>query len=180
MVVDLIYFSIFQFLFFMIVRLVVTNNIDVFERAHLYSNANLTSCIQISSYLFWIRIGIILVSKLINRLSSFELKENSKVLNTFESKCYDEIPKKVKSQQKQNLNIKEEKTYNDTNNDLIKKLLGQDYTVDSNDSLGIEDKNAKKSNKRNKEILKETVNKKKNSSKTPEYRDDYFYDDFFE
>ena len=95
MVVDLIYFSIFQFLFFMIVRLVVTNNIDVFERAHLYSNANLTSCIQISSYLFWIRIGIILVSKLINRLSSFELKESNKVVNTFENKSYDEIPKKV-------------------------------------------------------------------------------------
>ena len=60
-ILNLVYFFAFQFLFFLIIRVVITNNIDIFTRSSLYSNTNLTSLIQISSYLFWIRMGIKLI-----------------------------------------------------------------------------------------------------------------------
>ena len=45
---DIIYFFVFQFLFFLIVRLVISNKIDVFERTELYSNESLISVLQLS------------------------------------------------------------------------------------------------------------------------------------
>lgn len=76
-ILDLIYFFVFQFLFFLIVRLIITNNIDVFERTSLYSNIELTSLIQVSSYIFWIRIGIKLISLIVNRLSKNPILSDS-------------------------------------------------------------------------------------------------------
>lgn len=75
---NIIYFFVFQFLFFLIIRVVITNDIDIFTRSTLYSNANLTSLIQISSYLFWIRIGIMLISFIIDRLSKFSFSKKDK------------------------------------------------------------------------------------------------------
>lgn len=72
--INLIYFFIFQFLFFLIIRVVSTNNVDIFNKSELYSNSLLVSTIQISSYLFWIRIGIKFLMWVINKLSKFEIK----------------------------------------------------------------------------------------------------------
>lgn len=75
---EIVYFFLFQFLFFLIVRVVITEDIDIFTRTSLYSDANLTSLIQISSYLFWIRIGIRVIAFIIDRLSKFSFKSNRK------------------------------------------------------------------------------------------------------
>ncbi|MGN1000629.1 MAG: hypothetical protein ACI4OG_01685 [Bacilli bacterium] len=72
---NILYFFVFEFLFFLILRTVISNEIDIFERSSIYSNANLTSLIQISSYLFWIRIGIKFVVFIINRLSKFTFEK---------------------------------------------------------------------------------------------------------
>ena len=72
------YFFIFQFLFFLIVRMLSTNNINIFSQKEIYSNSLLLSIIQISSYLFWIRIGIKIIIFIINKLSSFEFKTKAK------------------------------------------------------------------------------------------------------
>lgn len=92
-ILDLIYFFVFQFLFFLIVRLIITNSIDVFERTSLYSNAELTSLIQVSSYIFWIRIGIMLISFIVNRLSKSPIlsDSNDKVVNSEENKNFNNI-----------------------------------------------------------------------------------------
>ena len=81
---DIIYFFVFQFLFFLIVRLVISNKIDVFERTELYSNESLTSVLQISSYIFWIRIGLILISLIVNALSkntTIKEEKDNKITN---------------------------------------------------------------------------------------------------
>lgn len=78
---DIIYFFLFQFLFFLIIRVVITEDIDIFTRTSLYSNANLTSLIQISSYLFWIRMGIKFIVFIIDRLSKFSFKGDKKEKN---------------------------------------------------------------------------------------------------
>lgn len=79
-ILNLVYFFAFQFLFFLIIRVVITNNIDIFTRSSLYSNTNLTSLIQISSYLFWIRMGIKLIIFIIDRLSKFSFNKKDKKL----------------------------------------------------------------------------------------------------
>lgn len=66
---DLLYFFIFQFFFFLIIRVIITENINIFERSELYSDVSLASLLQISSYLFWIRIGIKLIALIVNTLS---------------------------------------------------------------------------------------------------------------
>lgn len=83
-ILDIIYFFVFQFLFFLIVRLVISNKIDVFERTELYSNESLTSVLQISSYIFWIRIGLILISIIVNALSkntTIKEEKDNKITN---------------------------------------------------------------------------------------------------
>ena len=79
-ILNLVYFFAFQFLFFLIIRVVITNNIDIFTRSSLYSNTNLTSLIQISSYLFWIRMSIKLIIFIIDRLSKFSFNKKDKKL----------------------------------------------------------------------------------------------------
>ena len=75
---DLLYFFIFQFLFFLIIRVIITENINIFERSELYSDVSLASLLQISSYLFWIRIGIKLIALIVNTLSKDNSAEKSK------------------------------------------------------------------------------------------------------
>ena len=72
----LVYFFVFQFLFFLIVRVVMTENINIFERSQLYTNVTLTSLLQVSSYLFWIRFGIGGIAFIVNRLSNEGLSIN--------------------------------------------------------------------------------------------------------
>ena len=75
---EFVYFFVFQFLFFLALRLAVTNGIDVFDKASIYHNSNLTSVIQILSYLFWIRIFVILIKFAINKIAGYETKKNKK------------------------------------------------------------------------------------------------------
>lgn len=73
---EFVYFFIVQFLFFLALRIVITNSINIFDKASIYYNQNLTSVVQILSYLFWIRVGILLVKLVINKITGFESNKN--------------------------------------------------------------------------------------------------------
>ena len=116
-ILNLVYFFAFQFLFFLIIRVVITNNIDIFTRSSLYSNTNLTSLIQISSYLFWIRMGIKLIIFIIDRLSKFSFNKKDKKLMVSEP-----------INNENNLD-------NNSSQDLIKPLTIEDKNIDINNTV---------------------------------------------
>lgn len=116
-ILNLVYFFVFQFLFFLIIRVVITNNIDIFTRSSLYSNTNLTSLIQISSYLFWIRIGIKLIIFVIDRLSKFSFNKKDKKLTV--------------SEPINNVNNLD----NNSSQDLVKPLTIEDKNIDLNNTV---------------------------------------------
>lgn len=116
-ILNLVYFFAFQFLFFLIIRVVITNNIDIFTRSSLYSNTNLTSLIQISSYLFWIRIGIKLIIFVIDRLSKFSFNKKDKKLTVSEP-----------INNENNLD-------NNSSQDLVKPLTIEDKNIDLNNTV---------------------------------------------
>ena len=116
-ILNLVYFFVFQFLFFLIIRVVITNNIDIFTRSSLYSNTNLTSLIQISSYLFWIRIGIKLIIFIIDRLSKFSFNKRDKKLTVSEP-----------INNENNLD-------NNSSQDLVKPLTIEDKNIDINNTV---------------------------------------------
>lgn len=116
-ILNLVYFFLFQFLFFLIIRVVITNNIDIFTRSSLYSNTNLTSLIQISSYLFWIRMGIKLIIFIIDRLSKFSFNKKDKKLMVSEP-----------------IN-NEDNLDNNSSQDLVKPLTIEDKNIDINNTV---------------------------------------------
>lgn len=116
-ILNLVYFFLFQFLFFLIIRVVITNNIDIFTRSSLYSNTNLTSLIQISSYLFWIRMGIKLIIFIIDRLSKFSFNKKDKKL--------------IVSEPINNENNLD----NNSSQDLVKPLTIEDKNIDINNTV---------------------------------------------
>lgn len=116
-ILNLVYFFAFQFLFFLIIRVVITNNIDIFTRSSLYSNTNLTSLIQISSYLFWIRMGIKLIIFIIDRLSKFSFNKKDKKLMVSDP-----------------IN-NEDNLDNNSSQDLIKPLTIEDKNIDINNTV---------------------------------------------
>lgn len=116
-ILNLVYFFAFQFLFFLIIRVVITNNIDIFTRSSLYSNTNLTSLIQISSYLFWIRMGIKLIIFIIDRLSKFSFNKKDKKLMVSEP-----------------IN-NEDNLDNNSSQDLVKPLIIEDKNIDINNTV---------------------------------------------
>lgn len=116
-ILNLVYFFTFQFLFFLIIRVVITNNIDIFTRSSLYSNTNLTSLIQISSYLFWIRMGIKLIIFIIDRLSKFSFNKKDKKLMVSDP-----------------IN-NEDNLDNNSSQDLVKPLTIEDKNIDINDTV---------------------------------------------
>lgn len=116
-ILNLVYFFVFQFLFFLIIRVVITNNIDIFTRSSLYSNTNLTSLIQISSYLFWIRMGIKLIILIIDRLSKFSFNKKDKKL--------------IVSEPINNENNLD----NNSSQDLVKPLTIEDKNIDINNTV---------------------------------------------
>ena len=116
-ILNLVYFFVFQFLFFLIIRVVITNNIDIFTRSSLYSNTNLTSLIQISSYLFWIRMGIKLIIFVIDRLSKFSFNKKDKKL--------------IVSEPINNGNNLD----NNSSQDLVKPLTIEDKNIDINNTV---------------------------------------------
>ena len=116
-ILNLVYFFAFQFLFFLIIRVVITNNIDIFTRSSLYSNTNLTSLIQISSYLFWIRMGIKLIIFIIDRLSKFSFNKKDKKLTV--------------SEPINNVNNLD----NNSSQDLVKPLTIEDKNIDLNNTV---------------------------------------------
>lgn len=116
-ILNLVYFFLFQFLFFLIIKVVITNNIDIFTRSSLYSNTNLTSLIQISSYLFWIRMGIKLIIFIIDRLSKFSFNKKDKKLMVSEP-----------INNENNLD-------NNSSQDLVKPLTIEDKNIDINNTV---------------------------------------------
>lgn len=165
-VLDIIYFGIFQFLFFMILRLVITNNIDIFERTELYSNSNLTSCLQISSYLFWIRFAIIIIIKIINKLSSFELINKSK-----DNIQIAKAPKNI------NNTIDVSKLVQNFNTDVPKET----YTNNSlKNSANIDKSIISNENCTNNNVTGVPIQNDIKELDIQDTKDDYFYDDFFE
>lgn len=116
-ILNLVYFFAFQFLFFLIIRVVITNNIDIFTRSSLYSNTNLTSLIQISSYLFWIRMGIKLIIFIIDRLSKFSFNKKDKKLMVSDP-----------------IN-NEDNLDNNSSQDLVKPLTIEDKNIDINNTV---------------------------------------------
>ena len=116
-ILNLVYFFAFQFLFFLIIRVVITNNIDIFTRSSLYSNTNLTSLIQISSYLFWIRMGIKLIIFIIDRLSKFSFNKKDKKLMVSEP-----------------IN-NEDNLDNNSSQGLVKPLTIEDKNIDINNTV---------------------------------------------
>ena len=79
---EFVYFFIFQFLFFLALRLSVINSINIFDKASIYYNQNLTSVIQVLSYLFWIRIAIYIINLIINKISGSSNKKDVKPVET--------------------------------------------------------------------------------------------------
>lgn len=167
-ILNLLYFFIYQYLLFVIIRLVVANDIDIFERTQLYSNVQLTSLLQLSSYLFWIRVGVILVITLINKLNGAENKVDKKEI-TSKPRVLPKKDEENKKQRKFDKKVikKDDVKYNDDSNVLLKKLLGEDYKTDNNDA-----------STQSKENIQNRINKNEDQKK--DNKKEYFYDDFFE
>lgn len=124
LIVNIVYFGIIQFLFFISIKIIIQNNINIFERAELYSNSTLVSFIQMCSYLFWIRIGIILLKRIVDVLSKYKFKKikidsemfksNLKTENNDEIK-YMEYNKRFEQKQ-DSVDKKDEDSYNAKDN----------------------------------------------------------------
>lgn len=153
---DMLFFCVLYFLFFMIIKIVTLNNINIFEISELYSNSTLMSCLQISSYLFWIRIGVILVNKIINKLSGFEKNKLAEVSYVVSS------PKVAVEA----VRVDGTKKYDKKDNNLLKKLLGDNFNIKKDEDLDNNDL--------------PTKSKREAQKIENEYRDQYFSDDFFE
>ena len=107
-ILDYVYFYIFHLLFFMIIQIVTKDKVDIFSTTDLYNNSKLLSLIQISSYIFWIRVIIQFLSFIINKLAA---------------KPTDELAMKAKEQKSIfNKKIKEEKE-NEFSKDNSKDVL---------------------------------------------------------
>ena len=167
-VFDIAYFFIFQFLFFLIVYICSKNSVDIFDSTQLYSNSILLSLIQVSSYLFWIRCGIIIISAIINILSG------EVPIQKIESK-----PKVIRRTNKtnnkyQNVNGDGNNKFITNNNyktvDTSNKQSKSDYSI-NNDVIPKNYENSKKIDS------KKQVNLDLNSDKTESKK---FFDDFYD
>ena len=136
---EFVYFFVFQFLFFLALRVTVTNSIDVFDKASIYHNQNLTSVIQILSYLFWFRIGFILIKWIINKLGGYEKSKNT---DSFEKKSISKIDSKTTlNNTKQKSNNYQENSYNvpSMQNDLAdNKKASKNILSGSNNNIFIQ------------------------------------------
>lgn len=76
---SIIYFCIIQLIFYMIITLITKNNINAFERKELYSNLQIVSIVQVCSYLFWIRILVLIIKRIVNSLYNIIYKKNNNI-----------------------------------------------------------------------------------------------------
>ena len=194
---EFVYFFIFQFLFFLIIRTVISEKIDIFERAQLYGNTTLTSLIQISSYLFWIRIGVKGFLFIINKLSKNEpninkdkIADNNKIiLNTedglrqFNNKNESNISIDLNSNKVEPVNFIIE-----TNNTNVQQQSGTNVEVNNN-QFGVVSEKEKNTELINNTIINSVQNTNLNTSVESKNinfdlnnddENDNFFDDFYE
>lgn len=75
---SIICFSMIWFLFVLILDVIKTNKIDIYEVKSIYSNETLMVILQASMYLFFIWMGILFINYIVNKINdTFELKSNS-------------------------------------------------------------------------------------------------------
>lgn len=159
---NILYFFLFQFLFFVIIYECSKNNVDVFDNVDLYNNSNLVSLIQVSSYIFWIRILILILSYIINKLSVDTNKIN-------DEKALDNKNKNFKSPENSNNNknfddIIAKDSKNDEDNKFIRNSL------DNKKNTYIKNNNQNNNSKKEIDLNLETGN---NDNKK-------FFDDFYD
>ncbi|MBR3661617.1 MAG: hypothetical protein IKN63_06965 [Bacilli bacterium] len=99
-IINLLFFIIFNIIFYLIIDNVLKNKIDIYNELNVYTNGNLMVLIQVSMYLFILWMIILLISK----VSKFilvpnALKRNVKVPSTYIPSIYsneDTMIKKLK------------------------------------------------------------------------------------
>lgn len=199
---DYIYFYVFQFLLFMIIQVVTKDNVDIFSTTDLYNNSKLLSLIQISSYIFWIRVLIQLLSFIINKLST---RENDEL--EVKIKEINKNPKKEKKEDKEEDNsfgsFDDSYFYQEPDYaGKLKEIENQKENAVTNLQSQVFSNNFSDNNKtydifNSPKIIKDTKdtqnegfnqmgsfnqnnNSNNNGSKTYDYDDSNYFDDFFE
>jgi len=67
--ISILFFIIFNIIFYLIIDSIIKNNISVYEQLNVYSNSNLLVLIQISMYVFIGYLLILLISKIANHIA---------------------------------------------------------------------------------------------------------------
>lgn len=184
-VLNIVYFFVFQFIFFVIVYLCAKDNINIFDTTQLYSNGRLISLLQVGSYIFWIRCGVILLSMIINKLTGAKdievekmesLQEEKNIVDQKTEKNTNienlDVDNKSKSTfvlNNKNINIENKKTNNKSSIDLIDKSLGDKVKNNINNSNIIDNKDLNKNQSFNLDLNLEENNDNKN-----------YFDDFYD
>ncbi len=105
---NVLFFVLFQILFYLIIDNVITNNVNIYQQLSIYTNSNLLTLIQISMYLFLLWLGILFILKIASKLveslflKNEEIKE--KVIDK-ESDFVEITPNTLKIDTENNLDI---------------------------------------------------------------------------
>lgn len=125
---QIIYFCIFQTLFFIIITIVVKEKISVFKVVDVFDNIKLASSVRISSYMFWLGSLFKILLTILNKIL---LKENKK---------YDEDLSLVTINEpivKEENSKKEDNSFANKNIDKILGINSYDFNK-NNDNLDID------------------------------------------
>ena len=94
--ISIIFFILFNIIFYLIIDNVIKNNILVYESLSIYTNANLLILIQVSMYIFIIYLVILLISNISNHIiNNMKVKEKVTLKNKDIIKQNDKVNLKI-------------------------------------------------------------------------------------
>ncbi len=76
---NVLFFVLFQILFYLIIDNVITNNVNIYQQLSIYTNSNLLTLIQISMYLFLLWLGILFILKIASKLVESLFLKNEEI-----------------------------------------------------------------------------------------------------
>lgn len=86
-------FGLLWFMFVLILDVVRTNNIDVYDVKSIYSNESMLILLQASTYIFIVWMGILLMNYIVKKITSFIEKKNkpNDVINNTDDESFDDV-----------------------------------------------------------------------------------------
>lgn len=135
--INIIFFILFNIIFYLIIDNVSKNNINVYEQLSIYTNSDLLVLIQVSMYLFMFWLIILFIDKFSNKFIIGKKKQI--VFNNVYSEV--EVPKKIKKHFKNKLVISNDvKNINKKLKNIKTPILNNIDSIEVNDKIIEEDK----------------------------------------